>query len=408
MHVLKFLRMRQPSHADSVSDEVEIEYRIACSGELYNRKVTATDWRKSDITRVLLLEPFELFVASHPFDDYPQELCARFNISYVTEQNDSRGISSSSTFLPDREIVEDLCSILSLLARRLVSPVGKIRERSAIRDTDLGSYGWDAPLPILRASKIAVWGRRPITIITSTNGPSVELHDPPPLGVDSDALNELLLKLPDNPEAEEIVHASRLYRTALELIELRPDITYQLLISIVETMAGVALRNYEPEEDEKLKTKQKVLKKAREVGLNDEQAKMLALEACQGMTWLKQKFKKFILDYVSAEEMSVEDPVFPWSFLRPPPEDFAKVLGLIYDARSGNLHRGYPFPPWVGLGTTPTLDPRNVPLLGLTPKDVPPVAWFERVVSVAARRFLIAKCSVESEPFAEQTAKPPT
>jgi hypothetical protein len=188
----------------------------------------------------------------------------------------------------------------------------------------------------------------------------------------------------------------------LELIEYRPDITYQLLISAVETMAGVALQNYEPGEAEKLNAKRGVLKEARKWGLDEEQAKGLALEACRGITWLRQKFKKFILDNVSSEEVSGEDPVFPWwSFLCPAPENFEKVLSQIYDARSGNLHRGYPFPPWIGLGTSPTADPRNVPIRHLAPDEVPPVTWFERVASAAARRFLTAKCSVGPEPFAD-------
>jgi hypothetical protein len=49
---------------------VEVEYRLACSGELYNRNVLTADWRKSDVTRILLRTPFELFVASQPFAHY--------------------------------------------------------------------------------------------------------------------------------------------------------------------------------------------------------------------------------------------------------------------------------------------------------------------------------------------------
>jgi len=42
-----------------------------------------------------------------------------------------------------------------------------------------------------------------------------------------------------------------------------------------------------------------------------------------------------------------------------------------------------------------------VPLAGLAPDDVPPVTWFERVVSSASRRYLVAKCSLDSQPFAD-------
>jgi hypothetical protein len=201
---------------------------------------------------------------------------------------------------------------------------------------------------------------------------------------------------------EEIIHACRLYKAALEFIESRPDIAYQLLISTVETMAGVALREYEPDEAVRLRTKRSVLEKAQKYGLGEEQAKALALEASQGITWLRQKFKKFLLDNVSPDEIDGEDPVFPfWSFLRPARENFERALGEIYDARSGNLHRGYPFPRWVGLGTNPTTDPRNVPTAGLAPNEVPPVTWFERVVSTAARRYLVAQCSLDSAPFTD-------
>jgi hypothetical protein len=81
---------------------------------------------------------------------------------------------------------------------------------------------------------------------------------------------------------------------------------------------------------------------------------------------------------------------------------------MVYSARSGNLHRGNPFPLWVGLGTSPTADLKNVPLAGLAPNDVPPVIWFERVVSTAMRRYVVGQCSVNSEPFADfRTAEAP-
>jgi len=187
MHLVEFLKDLQPPDSESV----EVEYRLACSGELYNRRVVTANWRKSDITRVLLREPFELFVASQPFNDYPQELCARFK-PYVTEKQEPRGhgFISISESLPDDEIMEDLCSILSLLARRLISVAGRIRECPAERDTTLGSYSWDLPVPVLNnIAGFAVWRKRPATITTSLEGQRVEFRDPPPSGVDAEALS---------------------------------------------------------------------------------------------------------------------------------------------------------------------------------------------------------------------------
>jgi hypothetical protein len=398
MYFLEYLKTR-----NSDAEAVEVEYRLACSGELYNRTVLTADWRKSDITRVLLRDPFELFVVGQ-FEQYPQELCARLKLSYVTEENDSHGVKSAITFLPDDEIIDDLCSILSVLARRLISVVGKTWERRAERDTDLGSYGWDAPVSILRHSRFAVWRRRPITIMASMEGLSAQLHELPPTGVDAKALREVLLKLPDLPKVEEIIYACRFYKTALELIESRPDITYQLLISAVETMGGVALRDYKPDEALRLSTALgvRVFKKAQACGLDEEHAKALALEACGDRPSARQRFQKFILDNVSAEEIDGEDPVFPWwRFLKPARQNFEKTLGRIYGARSGNLHSAYPFPPWIGLGTSSTANPRDTLILGLAPGDVPLVTWFERVVSTAMRRYLLAQCSVDRKPFSD-------
>ena len=52
-------------------------------------------------------------------------------------------------------------------------------------------------------------------------------------------------------------------------IESRADITYQLLISTVETMAGLALGKYEPDEAVRVNTKKGVFNKARAYGLSE-------------------------------------------------------------------------------------------------------------------------------------------
>ena len=65
---------------------------------------------------------------SRPFDAYPQELCLRFRLSYETEKGAERA-SFIRILLPDDEIVEDLSSILTLMARRLIVPAGKTREQ---------------------------------------------------------------------------------------------------------------------------------------------------------------------------------------------------------------------------------------------------------------------------------------
>ena len=113
MYMLEFLRTARGGCEAVSAGNVGVEYRLACSGELYNRNVQTLDWRRTDISRVLLKEPFELFVASQPFATYPQELCLRMTLRRVEEKDGN----STVIFIPDEDVAEDLCSILSVLSR---------------------------------------------------------------------------------------------------------------------------------------------------------------------------------------------------------------------------------------------------------------------------------------------------
>ncbi len=49
MYVLDLLKRSSPKAAQAI-EGVTFEYRLLCSGELYNANVIAVDWRKSDAT----------------------------------------------------------------------------------------------------------------------------------------------------------------------------------------------------------------------------------------------------------------------------------------------------------------------------------------------------------------------
>ncbi len=245
-------------------------------------------------------------------------------------------------------------------------------------------------MPIFDHSNVMAWRRRPATIITSLAGQEFKSNDPPPVGVDPEALAQFLVALPSVPSAADIVYAARLYKSALELIEDRPDTGYLALVSVVESLANVALNEFEPDEAEKVKFQAPVEKRAREFGLCDAQARALALEACKSQRWLKRKFVKFCVDYCRVEDLKDPDRVFlVHEHLNPPVAEFEKVLGRIYDARSKNLHAGSPFPPGIGIGMSPLIKVRDLPVDPLGRPEIPPLPWFERIVSTAARRFLI-------------------
>ena len=401
MYLLDFLNGTKFNGAGgSILRTTTVEYLLACSAEFFNRTVITADWRKSDITRILLRAPFELFVASRPFDSYPQELALRFSVDYVTERTDT----SISTFLPDEDIVEDLCALLTLLARRVIAPVVKTREQADDSHEAFGSFRSDIPTPLLPTPQFPVWRRRPLSIMTSVHGQKVTSYDPPPVGVDPEALREALVAFAANTNAQVLLNAAKLYKTAMELIETRPDISYQLLISTAESLANVALAGYAPNEAEMIESKRALLQYAMKCGLDEGQARQMALEACRGNPWSKKKFRQFLSAYAS-DDIWQEDHLFmvPEN-LRPDRIDFDKTLGKIYDLRSQNLHGGSTFPRSIGIGTSPWYPVRDLPLDFLTKAEIPSVAWFERVVSSAAQKLFADQVGIKPEwPFGSST-----
>jgi hypothetical protein len=259
-----------------------------------------------------------------------------------------------------------------------------------------GSY---VPLPIVDSFKVVAWPRRPLTIKTSATGQTVTFHEPPPVGVDDQALAAFFTHLGARERAKDIVYAARQYKAALELIEQRPETAYLALVSVVETLAGIALADYKPEEIERIENKANVAKRARKLGLSDADANALALEAAKSEKWSKRKFVKFCKDFCALSELRPVDPLFivP-EFLTPAETEFEDCLKRIYDARSTNLHAAVPFPPGTGIGTSPMLKIRELPLHPLGKLELPPAVWFERVVSIATRKFLLAD---QPAPFIE-------
>ena len=71
------------------------------------------------------------------------------------------------------------------------------------------------------------------------SGQTVTFNEPPPVGVDHEALAAFLAHLGAREGAQDIVYAARQYKAALELIEQRPATAYLALVSVVETLAAI-------------------------------------------------------------------------------------------------------------------------------------------------------------------------
>src|SRR5258706_9502720 len=111
MYLLQYLK-----EAEKMGDqqyECSVEYRLACSGEFYNRKVSTGEWRSLEMARLLLHKPFELYVVSRPFNGFPQEICLRFGLNFIWEHQSGGGSIGSAP--PYDDLVEDVCAVLTLL-----------------------------------------------------------------------------------------------------------------------------------------------------------------------------------------------------------------------------------------------------------------------------------------------------
>jgi len=387
MHVLRYLS--DPKCEQKPEESVFAEYRLLCSGTLH-RDILG-DWSKSEVARILLDEPLLLFAASRPFDDHPLELVLHLSVPQVQETGDNY----TSSYYPDDEVARDLAALLTLLCRRLITVAGKANERHT---TKYGRHplfdGVPVPLPLANSMQRIFWTRHPAVITTGRDTQRIEDYNPWPKPVDGKKLTALLLGLPRSAHAASIVASARLYALALEMIHERPDISYQLLISSVETIADAALHSFEPPPDAQVKHQKAVFDLAISLGMKLEQATQLAIEACKHEYWVKRKFKKFLIDNVDDSIWTEQDDLFRIArvLTLPQREDFEKTLSKVYDARSKATHVGKPFPV-TALHTGGPFMPEKLAsavfrsIHSGSPLTFPPVAWFERVVNSAISSF---------------------
>jgi len=393
MYLQNTIKRWLDSKRQDISDRVRVEYRLLCSGELYNSTGVYTDWRKSMPSRIILTNMAQLFVTSQPFDRYPQELAFTFDC-YRTEDSAER---ISVHYRPDEGVAEEFTDLLSLLARRLICVFRKIYEYQYDKEM-LGGAPQYWPFPIHDTKSPKVWPRGHATLIyDGKDRPRFESDMPPPVGVDVGKLKQFLKVFAALEETvvENFINATRLYKTALTFIEDEPAIAYLQLIFCIETVANFAYRDFVPDKTTQIEAKRNVKDLATKYGLKISQAQELALVACKGIPWAKQKFIKFILDHTDDSLFRQDDTLFnlPTS-MTPNKEDFEKSLAEIYRMRAKAGHEGQPFPPQVGMGRDGWISVFAVTQwyrdFQQTGKGfvLPPATWFERVVNLALLTYI--------------------
>ena len=350
-----------------------------CSGTLYRDIIG--DWSKSEAGRILLDPPLVLFAASRPFEDYPLELVLHLTVPRVEEREEHEAGHRIYSYHPDAEVAKDLAALLSLLCRRLITVAGKVNEKNSNYRHPLFDR---MPLPLATSMQRICWPLHPSMILTGRETQEIEDYNPRPKPIDATRLTALLLGLPQLAHAKSIVASSRLYALALELIHERPDISYQLLISSVETLARSALSSFQPTAEAKVEHQRAVFDLALNLGLQKEQAEKLAIEACKREYWVSRKFKTFLMNNVNDSIWTEQDELFqiPPQLL-PKLDAFERTLGKIYDARSKATHVGQPFPITATYVGGPLIPIRMALTLFESFSAFPPVVWFERVVNSA-------------------------
>jgi hypothetical protein len=175
----------------------------------------------------------------------------------------------------------------------------------------------------------------------------------------------------------------------MELLHDRPDIAYPTLISSVEALANAVLDDFQPDDEAKVQHKRAVYDSAVALGLSEDNARKLAIAACGSKYWATRKFKKLLIENVADSVWTKSDELSHRmsTALLPTKEEFEKVLGHIYQARSKATHVGQPFPISASYTGGPSIDARAAGSLYGTDRIFPPVVWFERIVHSALSDF---------------------
>jgi hypothetical protein len=391
-HLYYALQKWFDSNSQNLNDGVRIEYRLLCSGELYNLGACCPphyiDYWRNPYLRLILDGLPGLFVTNEPHRKYPQELSFTFDCYMVEDSSDG----SSEIYNNDQEIAEEFVSLLSVLTRRLICVFCKISEYHYNKEEmhGLPQY-W--PHQVYNVTNPRIWSVKSATLIyDGQDRPKIEGNMPLPVGIDISKLKQLLEAFSslDESEAENFISAARLYKMALTFIEEEPEIAYLHLIFAIETIANFLYKDFVPDEVKQVEVKRNVKELAKHYDLTESQAKELALEACKGISWTKDKFIRFLVEYTDDSIFTEEDSLFHFPIsLAPNEQNFEKTLAEIYKMRSKAGHEGCPFPPQVGVGTKPTVSIHAVTQFHRDFKKtgrgfvVPPAVWFERVVNLA-------------------------
>lgn len=190
------------------------------------------------------------------------------------------------------------------------------------------------------------------------------------------------------------MRAVRPYAEAMRIMQDWPKMSYQLLVYSVEAIANAVYKDYMPSRADRVNTKIQVAEFAKQLNVSEENAKDLAVLACEGMSWSRRKFKMFLAEMIDGDLDAPDDLFVDVNEFAPKMGNIMSYLNAIYEARSGVAHSGNAFGEAIKLGLGPNIPMRvSHEMLSSVDYKIPPVCWFERLVNCALNGYLESRAT---------------
>jgi len=193
-------------------------------------------------------------------------------------------------------------------------------------------------------------------------------------------------------DANRFVAAARLYQQGLRLLFDNPSLTYLVLVSVVETIAG--RRDTTIDVNDLVKRRGDWVSALKRAGYVEDEANRIVGVLAGPATRVRDKFVDFLKRYTPDAVKAGPAALFPgygeFASLWPKADQFEEALDAIYDQRSALSHGGRDYSPYIAVGTSPWVPYDAMRTLSRDragERVIPAVTWFEAVVHAAVLNF---------------------
>ena len=197
------------------------------------------------------------------------------------------------------------------------------------------------------------------------------------------------------PTINAALAAAKLYHAALSLVSFDPSAAYVSLVCAIECLAGhhYEKRAFDFDTVTKFQPLQTTLEKIAKLPDASHLVEELKKELLTSERFLFQKFRLFITEHLFQEFWTVPDDLYAGNSGLPQINEnhLGWCLRQVYDARSGYVHSGAPFPAYIEFGLRDRLPYRvldtSLDIIGKG-RYLPAFSWFERLTHLVISEYL--------------------